>query len=57
MRERERGAGCFIGCDLKQDGGSLRRIKEREELRMHRQVMMSLSFPKRKKQKNLEVCF
>lgn len=31
MRERERGAGCFIGCDLKQDGGSLRRIKEREE--------------------------
>lgn len=32
-RERGRGreAGCFIGCDLKQDGDSLRGIKQQEE--------------------------
>lgn len=27
----EREAGCFIGCDVKQDGGSPRGIKQREE--------------------------
>ncbi len=33
MRERGREAGCFIGCDLKQDGGSQRGIKQQEDER------------------------
>lgn len=31
MRERGREAGCFISCDVKQDGGSLKVIKRPEE--------------------------
>lgn len=31
MRETEREAGCFIGRDVKQDGGSMKAIKQQEE--------------------------
>lgn len=30
-RAKKKEAGCFIGCDLQQDGGSLRGIKQQKE--------------------------
>lgn len=38
MRQGEKEAGCFIGCDMKQDGGSPKGRKQQEDAEMSSDV-------------------